>query len=83
MSSVGDGAPSIATQMQNFPSEHVHGHHSHFHNFRRINLKLGTNILHYNALPCFKKFGTPPTGRLVVSMAIFVNVEKGKLRTHY
>ena len=39
-----DDAPSIAAQMQSYPSERVYGHHSHFHNCRRINLILGTNI---------------------------------------
>ena len=78
-----DDAPSIATQMQSYPSEPVYGHHSHFHNCRRINLKLGTNILHNNTLPCFKKFGSATTGMLFVSVTIFVNVENYKLWTTY
>ena len=68
--------------MQRYPSEHVHGHSSHFQNFRRIGVKLGTNILRYNTLPCFEKFESAATGRLFVGMAIFINVDKQRLLMH-
>ena len=68
--------------MQSYPSEHVHGHSPDFRNFRPINLKLGMNVLNYNTLPCFEKFGSTATGRLFVGMTIFTDVDKEKLLLH-